>query len=236
MLKTSTAAGPLTLRSAATLLLGRIVALRNIDPLPRSFLLVALTASIVWVGGVLWAASAIDGASSGQVEQALALNRSELSALQSEVQSLGAEVDLLRLERRSLLARIDGVSQAAAAPVIAAAASAPPAGRTAEETMTGVEVLDAALPVVGEPAGADGSVPPAPAPQPTAATAATAPPPSSAMFVSGAALDTAGVDLYNCRNFASWEQAQAVYLASGPGDPNRIDTDRDGTACESLLR
>lgn len=39
-------------------------------------------------------------------------------------------------------------------------------------------------------------------------------------------------DRYNCSHFASQADAQAV-LRADPNDPNRLDTDRDGIACES---
>jgi len=39
-------------------------------------------------------------------------------------------------------------------------------------------------------------------------------------------------DRYNCADFASQAQAQAV-LRADPRDPNRLDTDKDGIACES---
>lgn len=39
-------------------------------------------------------------------------------------------------------------------------------------------------------------------------------------------------DRYNCSDFASQAQAQAV-LRADPRDPNRLDSDRDGIACES---
>lgn len=39
-------------------------------------------------------------------------------------------------------------------------------------------------------------------------------------------------DAYNCANFTSQAQAQAV-LRADPRDPNALDTDRDGIACES---
>ncbi len=45
---------------------------------------------------------------------------------------------------------------------------------------------------------------------------------------------TGGRDLYSCHQFDSWEQAQAVYEANLPGDPNRIDSDANGVACEKL--
>ncbi|MGH2352284.1 MAG: excalibur calcium-binding domain-containing protein [Chloroflexota bacterium] len=37
-------------------------------------------------------------------------------------------------------------------------------------------------------------------------------------------------DRYNCSDFASQAEAQAV-LRAGPADPNRLDPDRDGLAC-----
>lgn len=39
-------------------------------------------------------------------------------------------------------------------------------------------------------------------------------------------------DRYNCGDFASQAQAQAV-LRADPTDPNRLDADRDGIACET---
>src|SRR6266487_2193308 len=38
----------------------------------------------------------------------------------------------------------------------------------------------------------------------------------------------------NCSDFSTWAEAQAFFLASGPGDPNHLDHDKDGIACESL--
>ncbi len=38
----------------------------------------------------------------------------------------------------------------------------------------------------------------------------------------------------DCRDFSTWEEAQAFYEAAGPGDPHRLDGDKDGVACESL--
>ncbi len=40
-------------------------------------------------------------------------------------------------------------------------------------------------------------------------------------------------DEYNCGDFNYQWQAQAV-LEADPSDPNKLDTDKDGTACESL--
>ena len=38
-------------------------------------------------------------------------------------------------------------------------------------------------------------------------------------------------DAYNCADFASQAQAQAV-LRADPTDPNKLDADKDGIACE----
>lgn len=38
----------------------------------------------------------------------------------------------------------------------------------------------------------------------------------------------------DCRHFRTWAEAQAFYEQAGPGDPHRLDGDRDGIACESL--
>ena len=51
------------------------------------------------------------------------------------------------------------------------------------------------------------------------------------------AVDTAAaqVDL-DCVDFVWQEDAQAFFLAAGPGDPHRLDADSDGIACETLPR
>jgi Excalibur calcium-binding domain len=62
---------------------------------------------------------------------------------------------------------------------------------------------------------------------PASAQEVPAPPPG----FNGAAYVGLG-DAYNCSDFASQADAQAV-LRADPADPNRLDADRDGIACES---
>ena len=38
----------------------------------------------------------------------------------------------------------------------------------------------------------------------------------------------------NCSDFRSWQEAQNFFLSAGAGDPNRLDTNHNGIACESL--
>jgi hypothetical protein len=47
--------------------------------------------------------------------------------------------------------------------------------------------------------------------------------------------DLAGTGDLNCSDFRYQQDAQAV-LNNGSGDPNRLDADRDGVACEHLPR
>lgn len=37
----------------------------------------------------------------------------------------------------------------------------------------------------------------------------------------------------DCKDFSSPEEAQAFFEAAGPGDPHRLDRDKDGIACNS---
>ena len=64
----------------------------------------------------------------------------------------------------------------------------------------------------------------------TTLEALTAPPPVPMPHP----LSTNGQDLYNCASFGSREEAQAVFEANLPGDPNHIDTNGSGIACEDL--
>ena len=38
----------------------------------------------------------------------------------------------------------------------------------------------------------------------------------------------------DCGDFQTWQEAQSFFEAAKPGDPHRLDGDRDGVACESL--
>jgi hypothetical protein len=69
--------------------------------------------------------------------------------------------------------------------------------------------------------------PPQPTPQPTAQPTPQPPSPNPD-------LNTHGADVYNCSDFATWDEANAVYQANLPGDPNDLDRDNDGIPCESL--
>lgn len=82
-----------------------------------------------------------------------------------------------------------------------------------------------------------GGVLPAPSPSPLPTPAPTPPPtpqptPSPAPGVFNPHDYIGQGDRYNCADFASQARAQAV-LRADPGDPNQLDTDKNGIACES---
>lgn len=69
---------------------------------------------------------------------------------------------------------------------------------------------------------------------PTTAPAVAAPAPAAPVPAESSGVNTAGRDLYNCGDFATWAEANAVYQANLPGDPNKLDANDDGLPCDSL--
>ena len=45
---------------------------------------------------------------------------------------------------------------------------------------------------------------------------------------------TNGADKYNCTSFTSQAEAQEALAANAPGDPNRLDMNGNGVACEDI--
>ena len=45
---------------------------------------------------------------------------------------------------------------------------------------------------------------------------------------------TSGRDVWNCSDFGTWNDANIVYQANLPDDPNKLDQDADGIPCETL--
>ena len=70
------------------------------------------------------------------------------------------------------------------------------------------------------------------APLVTATPVVTAIVASVAISASGSA--TAQPGDRDCSDFRTQGEARRFYEANGPGDPHRLDRDKDGIACESL--
>ena len=57
---------------------------------------------------------------------------------------------------------------------------------------------------------------------------------TSGLVLGAFGLSTAAFADTDCKDFGSQREAQAYFEANGPGDPDRLDRDNDGVACESL--
>jgi len=77
---------------------------------------------------------------------------------------------------------------------------------------------------------------PLPTPTPTETPSPTPLPPTEVPPTStpGAGWDCNG-DLYNCGDFSTCEEVKSYFRAC-PGDPSRLDGDKDGIPCESLCK
>lgn len=108
-----------------------------------------------------------------------------------------------------------------------------PVAVTVRETRRTIQELTCVVPGPEEtarPAAPNTAATAASGPTPTVASTATAQPSSTP----NPAYHTNGRDLYNCTDFSTWEEANQVYQANLPGDPNRLDNDNDGIPCETL--
>lgn len=114
------------------------------------------------------------------------------------------------------------------APVAAVPASSPPlpAAPPSPSPTPAQSPPPPPAPSVATPPRAAPAPPPTPAPPPPTPRPPT---PPSAGFDPNAFIHEG--NRYNCRDFASQARAQAV-LRADPRDPNRLDADRDGIACE----
>ena len=189
--------------------------------LPRWFLPAAGGAFALWAVTVWWMVASLESPNEAQsnaaaataaamIEDDVAALRAEIAALTSTVAGLGDQVASSEQQRQTLASRVQELESAPAAAVM----STDPDGAT-------VIVMSAV---------------------PDAATIESlqdlllAGPEPDAEFTMNV-IDpwfTDGKNLYNCSDFESQVQAQAAYDANAPGDPNYLDGDKNGIACEQL--
>lgn len=125
-----------------------------------------------------------------------------------------------------------GCTSSAVASSGSAAVAPRPTAAAAQQTPTLPRTQTPATPTT-PPATPTRTAAPA-TPPPTVAP--TAPPPAPPTLAPRVGFDPTSYigkgDAFNCADFASQANAQAV-LRADPADPNRLDADRDGIACES---
>ena len=217
--------------------------------LPNWIVPVAGLAAVVWAVAMWWMVASLPASGTSGSELDLIVARAEIDHLEVTVDELSQQIAELYQERSDLSLRLDTLERppsALAAEMtqpISPVAGQPPAEPTPGESSQDGEAdatvaSEDATSDDGQAAGATPTAEPtvAPTAAPTMApTAEPAPvledsatPPPSTQYV------TDGRDRYSCSDFDSWEEAQAACEANLPGDPNKIDIDQDGIACEAL--
>lgn len=176
--------------------------------LTRWLLAIAVVVSGIWIAAVAWTMTSPQADAAGSDEPLIADLRAELDRLAAEVAELRSTLD---------------------GPEGEATPSATAADPEDTDEDVSDDVTEAANTVTATATEAPEPVTVTPTPEPVTAAGTLEP------IAGWRPLDTNGENLYSCYDFATWQEAQAVYEASLPGDPNYIDTDHDGIACERLL-
>lgn len=181
--------------------------------LPTWAPMAAIAGILVWAAGIWWMVATLPtgGGDTAAIEDALDAVVAELESTDGSIEALREQVATLEEERDALVARVEQLEKS---PVDEAFQMSPQGAETSEQASTaeaGVETT----PAEGDPSTA--------ATPPTTATPETSP------------YFTNGRDTYNCHHFTSKEEAQEAFEVNGPGDPNRIDTNGNGLACEDFI-
>ncbi|MPZ98051.1 MAG: hypothetical protein GEU80_01740 [Dehalococcoidia bacterium] len=195
--------------------------------LPRPAVLGAIIVVGTWALAIFWVAFTPPGAGAAS-DEAVELLSAAVERLHGHVEALDVQVAALEGDRDRLAAALDTSGGRDATPF---AGAEPPPAPTAEATVTATSE---------------------PTPQPTAEPTRTATPEPTPVATSTPAVPSTvtplvaasegdpdnpwysdGQDLWSCHNFASFEEAQEAYRANLPGDPNLIDGDQNGVACEA---
>lgn len=186
----------------------------------------------VWGAGIWWGVSHSGiggGTGSAEVASESAL-ADEAAVLRARVEYLTQQSNILTAERDALGKRVAALEARPATVVVPAMPSA--GDEVAAVPVEPLNLVNPEAPILDLSAEySDGRFAyagwaPAAAPAP-AATTATAPGAGVRFFTNGA-------DRYNCTSFTSQAEAQEALAANAPGDPNRIDMNANGVACEDI--
>ncbi|MGE3960784.1 MAG: hypothetical protein AB7F65_03790 [Dehalococcoidia bacterium] len=183
----------------------------------------AAAAFVIWAASIWWMVATLPtGGDTSAIEDALDAVVAELESANSSIESLGGEVAGLQEQRDALEARIAELE--AKAPVDGAFQMSPATDRPTDDAGdAGDDASEDAATTASSPAarttGTDSE---------SAEASALVTEANTSVFF------TDGKDRYNCRDFASAAEAQEALAVNGPSDPNRIDTNKNGLACEDF--
>ncbi len=173
---------------------------------PRWLPLALVVGAAIWAAGIWWMFGHT-GSSEPVHDHAAALS-DEVATFNEKVDGLSKQVAALGQERDALAQRVAALEARPIAPTAATPGTTAPA----------VVQMD----LRGASSAPRAAYPPYEAAPFASTTAGT-----SRYF-------TNGVDRYNCSSFASQAEAQEALAANVPGDPNRLDMNGNGVACEDI--
>lgn len=181
-------------------------------------------AVVLWGASISWMVAHIGGGTT-DTEHAVAAS-DEIAVLRAKVDSLSQQSTALASDRDALAKRVLALESR---PTLANPAATPVAVPT---VMPSVFKPESAAATPSTSTDGDGySIPRfaywRTADQSVAAAAPVAAGATSRFFTSGA-------DKYNCTSFTSQAEAQEALAANAPGDPNRLDMNANGVACEDI--
>lgn len=196
---------------------------------------------VLWSGAIWWMASNLnkgDAAHPPAEAEAQTAQADELAVLRAKVDSLTQQTTAITQERESLAKRVAAI-EARPIPTAAPAAASPTAASptpAAQPAVTPVATVTMnlsatpssySIPHFAYLRTASSGVFPGAVPTRTADAAAATTTNTSRFFTNGA-------DKYNCTSFGSQAEAQEALAANAPGDPNRLDMNGNGVACEDI--
>lgn len=199
---------------------------------PR-WLRVALVVGVVglWGAGIWWGVTQVgNGSAEVASESAFA---DEAAVLRARVEHLTQQSNTLTAERDALVKRVADLEAQRAVVAI------PQAAVVASDALA-VESMNVSTPAPDS--SGEYSIPRfayRASAGPTAAASTgtpTAPAASATPGLTGTPVRffTNGADKYNCTSFTSQAEAQEALAANAPGDPNRMDMNANGVACEDI--
>ncbi len=202
---------------------------------PRWLPIGGVVLAILWGAGVWWLVSNV---SSGPTPTAAASEQGaagEVAVLRAKVDSLAQQTGALAADRDALARRVAALEARPATSLLPATTAAPaPEASQAQQLAVVPMALGAAPAEYSVPRFAYRTQAPAP-PTPSAAPGAASPGAAATPSASPVSrFFTNGADSYNCTSFTSQAESQEALAVNAPGDPNRLDMNGNGVACEDI--
>ncbi len=195
--------------------------------LPRWTVPVVGLAAAVWAISMWWMVATMPASANSDADLRLVVANAEIEQLQVVVDELQQQLTELHQDRTQFSSRLETLERVPMAAQLSLAGPPPTDDNASDDTT---------VPTAPSKASPTPTATPTQAPTPRPTVQPTAQPTAQPTVQPAAQPIRNDRDLYNCRDFETWEQAQAVFEANLPGDPNHIDMDQDGVACEALKK